>query len=260
MLRLLLNSMYYFLVFRFVDWYLSNSETNRTGPYTASINVAGFASATKLTGNRTLLSKWLTSTDKQFYASNPSLGRKAVYKIERQRLLWNNPWATLEYVFCFIRECGKRWIVSYHRIYCAPGLSFPQFFEPNTSYVQVASIQSHPFSRGSIHLNSSDPLVPPLIDLNAWAFNIGMHYVSPQPNLCWRIPLLCVDMADKEIAIQGAKYVRRVAHTAPFAKLIQSYVYPQMNVTTDEDWSDFIASTISNPYHPTGMHTVLSVL
>jgi hypothetical protein len=68
-------------------------------------------------------------------------------------------------------------LLAFRRFYCAPVLSFPQFFEPNASFVHIASIQSHPFSRGSIHLNSSNPLVPPLIDLNAWAFDIGRRYV-----------------------------------------------------------------------------------
>jgi len=190
-------------------------ETNRTGPYASSINVVAFASATKFTGNRTLLSQWLRSIDAQFNASNPSPGRRAVYAIERQRLMWNDPSATVEF-------------------YCAPVLSFPQFFEPNASFVHIASIQSHPFSRGSIHLNSSNPLVPPLIDLNAWAFDI-----------------------DKDIAIQGAKYARKIAETAPFSAEIESLVYPGTNVTTDEEWGDFIASTINQPYHPTGTNAML---
>ncbi|KAF5382002.1 hypothetical protein D9615_004345 [Tricholomella constricta] len=193
----------------------SQYETNRTGPYASSINVVAFGSATKLTGDKKLLSQWLQSIDKQFNASNPSPGRRAVYEIERKRLMWNDKSATLE-------------------LYCAPALSYPQFFEPNTSYVQIASIQTHPFSRGSIHLNSSNPLAPPLIDLNAWAFDI-----------------------DKQIHIQGAKYARMVTKTAPFSKIVESYVYPGLDIDTDQEWESFISNTIDTPFHPTGTNAML---
>lgn len=164
------------------DSFIYYSETNRTGPYTSSIDAVAFASSTKLTGNKELLSQWLESIDTQFYASNPSPGRKAVYEIERQRLMWNDKSATIEYVSPSCRNARDAEASACYRVYCAPALSFPQFFEPNTSYVQVASIQSHPFSRGSIHLNTSDPLVPPLIELNAWAFDIGKPDHFPSHN------------------------------------------------------------------------------
>jgi choline dehydrogenase-like flavoprotein len=66
------------------------------------------------------------------------------------------------------------------------------------------------------------------------------------------------EMIDKDIAIQGAKYARKIAETAPFSAEIDSLVYPGTNVTTDEEWGDFIASTINQPYHPTGMHFTLA--
>ena len=68
-------------------------------------------------------------------------------------------------------------LFTFCRMYCVPGLTIIDFFEPNTSFVELITTHSHPFSRGSIHLNSSDPFIPPLIDLNAWAFDVGTCYI-----------------------------------------------------------------------------------
>ena len=61
------------------------------------------------------------------------------------------------------------------RLYAAPSNPYPQYADANHSYIQIASVVSHPFSRGSIHINTSDPTAYPDIDLNAWALDIGAY-------------------------------------------------------------------------------------
>ena len=50
---------------------------------------------------------------------------------------------------------------------------FPETAKPNTSYIHMSSDPMHPFSRGYIHINTSDPLVPPLIETNTFDFSVG---------------------------------------------------------------------------------------
>jgi len=184
-------------------------ENNRTGPYTSSISALSYQTAGHVTQyNTTLLAEWLAELDEQFNATNPSAGRRAMYEIERRRLFPDSLEASIE-------------------VYAAPFNAYANLFQYNTSYMQVSSVQSHPFSRGSIHLTSSDPFTYPAIDLNAWALDI-----------------------DKHLTIEGAKYCRIIAQTEPLKPIIQSYEFPGLNVTTDDDWEQFVAGTITTPYHP----------
>jgi len=41
--------------------------------------------------------------------------------------------------------------------------------EPNTSYISLATCLQHSFSRGTVHVTSADPLIPPAIDPNCKA-------------------------------------------------------------------------------------------
>jgi choline dehydrogenase-like flavoprotein len=183
-------------------------QTNKTGPYTSSINAASLGTATMIVDDEAKLSQWLQELDAEFNATNPSLGRRAVYEIERKRLLWNDQSASMEF-------------------YVAPVNAFPALEKPDTSYAHIASIQTHPFSRGSIHIASADPLAPPSIDLNIFDMEI-----------------------DKRIAIQGARFAReRIAQSPLFSPSVVSYIEP-LNITTDDEWFAHIADTITTPYHP----------
>ncbi|EPQ60189.1 alcohol oxidase [Gloeophyllum trabeum ATCC 11539] len=181
---------------------------NKTGPYTSSVTVISYQSAAKVVNNDTLLLQWLAELDAQFNASNPSPGRRAMYEIERKRLLPNSDEASIE-------------------VYAAPFNAYANHFQLNTSYIQISSVPSHPFSRGSIHVTSSNPTDKPAIDLNAWAFDI-----------------------DKHLMAASAKWCRTIADTEPIKDLIQEYSYPGPDVTTDEQWEQFVAETVMTPFHP----------
>ena len=60
------------------------------------------------------------------------------------------------------------------RLYAAPASASPSLVQPNSSYLQICMTPLHPFSHGSIHIQSGDPFQQPAIDLNAWGLDIGM--------------------------------------------------------------------------------------
>ena len=48
----------------------------------------------------------------------------------------------------------------------------------------------------------------------------------------------------------SAKYSRKVAATAPLNETITGYGYPGANVTTDDEWVQYIAENVRTPFHP----------
>lgn len=180
---------------------------NRTGMYTAGINAISYMTASHFLDKRTL-SAWVRELDREFYASSPTPGARAQYQIQRRRLIPESNEATLE-------------------IYAGPSSAYPALVKPNSSYIQIAAIPMHPFSRGSIHIQSRDPLVAPAIELNAWARDI-----------------------DRKIMLAGGKYARSLTRMKPLSSIILNDVAPPPGTTSDEEWLEFIRETSNNPYHP----------
>lgn len=90
------NSETFLALFNGILILINRSEKNRTGVYTSSINAISYASAARVARNTTLLNQWLKELDQQFNASNPSIGRRQVYQIERARLLPQSQEASME--------------------------------------------------------------------------------------------------------------------------------------------------------------------
>ncbi|EJD41732.1 alcohol oxidase [Auricularia subglabra TFB-10046 SS5] len=180
---------------------------NHTGIYTAGVTAISYISAGKFIDADTL-NEWVQQLDKDFNATNPSVGARAQYEVQRKRLSPTSKEATLE-------------------LYAAPSSASPDLVKPNSSYVQVVAIPSHQFSRGSIHIQSSDPLAEAAIDLNTWALDI-----------------------DRKVMLAGAKFARQVTDTLPFSRIITQPIAPPQSNATDDQWLDFIRNTASNSYHP----------
>ncbi|EJD41731.1 FAD/NAD(P)-binding domain-containing protein [Auricularia subglabra TFB-10046 SS5] len=180
---------------------------NRTGMYTAGINAISYMTASHFLDKKTLKA-WVRELDREFNASSTSPGARAQYEIQRRRLSPDSKEATLE-------------------IYAAPASAYPALVKPNTSYIQIVAIPTHPFTRGSIHIKSGDPLVGPAIDLNAWARDI-----------------------DRKIMLSGGKYARSLTRMKPLSPIILNDVAPPKGTASDEEWLDFIRDTSNNPYHP----------
>ncbi|KAF4903964.1 Dehydrogenase citC [Colletotrichum viniferum] len=101
-------------------------------------------------------------------------------------------------------------------------------------YVTLIAAIMHPLSRGSVHINVSSPLGPPLID---------PKYLSHEYDL--------------QAAIQAIKKCRQVALTEPLRSTWISEYEPGLNTTTDAQWRDFALKTALSIYHPVGTCAML---
>jgi choline dehydrogenase-like flavoprotein len=95
-----------------------------------------------------------------------------------------------------------------------------------------ASIQ-HPFSQGSITINSSDPMDYPVID-----------------------PMYLTNPADAEILVAGLKLVRQIGESAPFSNVI-SETWPGSDVQSDDEWTEWMKGNVFTNYHPSSTCAML---
>ncbi|KAI0707691.1 GMC oxidoreductase [Earliella scabrosa] len=124
-------------------------------------------------------------------------------------------------------------------------IPFPGFFPgagpqpvPNRRYSSVFCSATHPFSRGSVHIASSDPKSPPAIDPN---------YLSN--------PL------DVEIMLALVKFGLKVYETSPIREAIVRNFVPQAAADgtelSDDVLVEYIKNTCSCVFHPLGSASML---
>ncbi|KAJ7116266.1 alcohol oxidase [Mycena crocata] len=100
---------------------------------------------------------------------------------------------------------------------------------PNVSYITIAIMEVHPFGRGSVHINSSNPLASPIID---------PRYLE--------VPF------DADILIKAAQFAKKWMLTEPMSSLIESLSTPSAEVKSDADWDSFTRAHIQSTNHPLG--------
>ena len=88
-----------------------------------------------------------------------------------------------------------------------------------------ASLQ-HPFSHGSITINSSDPMTYPIID-----------------------PAYLSHPADVQILREGLKLARRIGTASPYNGVMQE-TWPGSSVQTDEQWEEWLRGNVFTEFHP----------
>ncbi|KAJ3922505.1 hypothetical protein F5877DRAFT_75177 [Lentinula edodes] len=103
------------------------------------------------------------------------------------------------------------------------------------NFVDMSNFASRPFSRGSVHINTTDPLAPPLIDTAYLQFSFGKY------NLLY-----------KEVLVKGAQVTRNLSQIAPLSSFIASPLNPSANVTTDEDFENFVIENVGTEWHQVG--------
>lgn len=86
-----------------------------------------------------------------------------------------------------------------------------------------------PKSRGTVRLRSSDPDVPPIVDMN-WLTH---------PD-------------DQRGYIQGIRFLRRVIETEPLASIIAAELAPGPDLNSDSEILDYVRRTTGSNYHPCG--------
>ncbi|CAE6448906.1 unnamed protein product [Rhizoctonia solani] len=99
----------------------------------------------------------------------------------------------------------------------------------NTSYISMVMCIQHPFSRGNIHLNSSNPLAPPSIDPN---------YLSKT--------------IDRDILVESVKFADKIAKTDPLAPMLVTRQDPSPEVKSDEDITKWVKDNVRTLHHPIG--------
>ncbi|KAJ7439757.1 hypothetical protein FB451DRAFT_145380 [Mycena latifolia] len=99
----------------------------------------------------------------------------------------------------------------------------------NTSYVTVTIAEVHPFSRGSVHIGSSDPLADPTID---------PHYLE--------IPF------DAQLLVKAQQFTRRWMRSKALSGQVDSLNTPSSSVSSDAEWESYVRTTAQSINHPIG--------
>ncbi|TCD63782.1 hypothetical protein EIP91_004965 [Steccherinum ochraceum] len=119
-------------------------------------------------------------------------------------------------------------------------VGFPGFFqflnppEPKANHLTLLSILQHPWSRGSIHAKSQDPMEDPAIDPHAF-----------------EVPF------DLELMVEHIKFSRKLARTEPLKAGIEREVDPGPNVKTDEQIAEYLRTVCGTCFHAIGSVSML---
>ncbi|KAL2429660.1 GMC oxidoreductase family protein [Exophiala dermatitidis] len=100
--------------------------------------------------------------------------------------------------------------------------------------IRIGAALQHPFSHGSITINSSNPLDYPVID-----------------------PRYLTHPADVQILREGIKLARRIGEAQPLASEMKEEVYPGSAVQTDEEWEEWMRSGVFTEFHPSSTCSML---
>lgn len=101
---------------------------------------------------------------------------------------------------------------------------------PDTSYATPIVFHLHPFARGSVHINSSDPLSPPVIDPNYFGhkFDVAFHAIT-------------------------TAWLRKWMHAQPIGELLVKENAPgEDSVNTFDEWAAYSRSNAISTFHPIG--------
>lgn len=107
----------------------------------------------------------------------------------------------------------------------APGEKLP---EPDARYTSMIVILSHPLSRGTVHICSADPLMPPAID-----------------------PGYLTHETDIDVMVEGVKFARKLMVTGPLGQHHVEHVHPRP-VQSDNELREFCRRHTASTWHPLG--------
>jgi len=96
----------------------------------------------------------------------------------------------------------------------------------NETYLAITMALEHPWSRGTVHINSVDATASPVID---------PRYLT-----------------NEYVFINMVKLARKIATTAPLGADVAFQQYPDPSIQSDADIETFIRNTSSPIYHPIG--------
>lgn len=110
-----------------------------------------------------------------------------------------------------------------------PTGNFVSAAAPNTSYVTMTIMEVHPYSRGSVHIGSAQPLAAPIIN----------------PDLL-SIPY------EAQILVKAQQFSERWMASQPVGKLVVGPNAPSAAVISDAEWESFVRTHTQTINHPIG--------
>ncbi|KAI9433324.1 GMC oxidoreductase [Lactarius indigo] len=113
-------------------------------------------------------------------------------------------------------------------------LSRPNPPAPGKKYFTTVSVLNHPWSRGTVHATSPDPLAPPALD---------PHYFE--------------DEFDLQNMVEVVKFTRRLATTSPLSDIIAREHNPGPEVQTDEEIIAWVKQFTNSIAHTSGTCSML---
>ncbi|EIM88744.1 alcohol oxidase [Stereum hirsutum FP-91666 SS1] len=117
---------------------------------------------------------------------------------------------------------------------CAQGFFSCGSPTPDAKHVSLTVCINHPFSRGTIHINSSDPLEHPAID---------PHYFEHD--------------YDTQNAVEIVKFCRRLVEEEPFKSILTDETQPGPEKQTDQELAEWYKQNFFTTYHTVGSCSML---
>lgn len=102
------------------------------------------------------------------------------------------------------------------------------------SYLTYFIALLHPFSCGSVHIESSEPLSNPLID-----------------------PSFLDNPIDLGLFVSALKWVRKLVQTEQLAPIVRAEVTPGPGVQSDAELEEFVRNTVGTVFHCVGSASML---
>lgn len=113
-----------------------------------------------------------------------------------------------------------------------PGLGVE--LKPGKRYMTFMNILLRGLSRGHVHIASSDPTAPPVIDPKYLSYS-----------------------ADLDMLVGMFKYARRLANTEPLKSAIITEIMPDPEAKTDEELVEQVKKLVGTIYHPSSTASML---
>jgi choline dehydrogenase len=110
------------------------------------------------------------------------------------------------------------------------------FLHPHSGFTCAMS-QMQSESRGSSHIKSADPSVPPSIRYN--------YLSTPR---------------DRQVMVDGLKIVRRICNAAPLRDYVAGEFLPGEKVQSDDDWLAYCREMGETVFHPTSTCSIGAVV
>ncbi|QRW13145.1 GMC oxidoreductase [Ceratobasidium sp. AG-Ba] len=182
-------------------------NTTHDGIYAATNTILSFVDLETI-NNKTNLAAMRKQLEQEIKVGNPSKLQTEQYAIQKSWL--DQKLGHVELIF-------------------SPSYITAGVPKANTSYLGMYMIVQHPFSRGSVHIKSSDPSARPTYDPNYFSKTI-----------------------DQDTLVEALKFSLKVSQTEPLASLIVGRQDPAPDLITDTQLLDYVKAYARTVHHPIG--------